>query len=623
MEKKKRKLNLYQKFVLVMIALGLFPMLILSTFVVNSILDSHRESLRANYEQAAFHIASSVDNMLTAYDNASKLTYQYNYGTTGVTAWSISNYDNLRRVLTGEIYAPEEREEQRSQDMAQFLQGVENVDSYIYAVHFLTQNPETGQLSFHFSLRNTFFRDEERFVQYMGYGDWNEASKKLILIPTHETDYFNGLNQRVFTVARNYFDLRGAIGQEKYVGTLFVDVDLERLKLAFKKMNLDSSQDYYLINGDGDCFFSTKTECIGQNLMRQGLLPEASEETLVITTGENDYGLKVVVAVDTKEAFERIGFIKMTMYLFLAACCAALLLASVFFSRKLTQPIYSMMEQMSQVESGNFDMELPIKSQDEIGILSERFNRMSRELKNYINQSYVAQIKQNEAELTALKSQIYPHFLYNTLEIIRMTALDNGDEQVSRMIEALSEQIHYLIGQVQDMVPLEKEVDIIEKYVYLLNCRISGKVTLCVNAPGSAHICVPRLILQPIVENAYVHGIKPKNGRGSIMIEAVRAKERLEISVMDNGVGMDREALLRLEELLMGDEPGIKNEYNWQSIGLKNVHDRIRYLYGEDYGIRVTSTAGVGTMVQVLLPWQEIEEKCPKAEADGTTARLG
>lgn len=622
--KKKKKLNLYQKFVLVMIALGLFPMLILSTFILNSMLDSLRESLRANYEQAAIHISSSVENMLTVYDNASKLAYQYHSGTAGVGAGMINNYDNLRQVLTGENYEPDGLKEQRAQDMAQFLKNVESVDGYIYAAHFLARSQETGELSFHFSLRNTFFKDEERFAETVGYDQWDQTTKKLVLIPTHETDYFNGLNQTVFTVARNYFDLRGAIGQEKYVGTLFVDVDIQKMKLLFKRMHLDSAQDFYLVNDAGDCFFSTVETCIGQNLIQQEMMPQASEETLVITANGNDYGLKVIVAVDTKAAFGRIASLRTTMYVFLAACAAALLLASVFFSRKLTQPIHSMMEQMSRVESGDFDIELPVESQDEIGILSERFNHMSRELKNYINQSYVAQIRQNEAELTALKSQIYPHFLYNTLEIIRMTALDNGDEQVSRMIEALSEQIHYLIGPVQDMVPLEKEVEIIKKYIYLLNCRIAGKVTLSVSTPGSAQVFVPRLILQPIVENAYVHGIKPKNGKGTIMIETARTDDTFEISVMDNGAGMDAEALQRLNELLAGEEPGIKNEYNWQSIGLKNVHDRIRFLYGEAYGIRVTSTAGAGTIVQVLLPYQKIREYGEREAAQSVAgARAG
>src|SRR5690606_38540901 len=107
----------------------------------------------------------------------------------------------------------------------------------------------------------------------------------------------------------------------------------------------------------------------------------------------------------------------------------------------------------------------------------------------------------------------------------------------------------------------------------------------------------------------YVHGIKPKKGSGSIRIEAFIHDEVLEIIVMDNGVGMDEETLFNLHKFLAGNEPGIKNKHNWQSIGLKNVHDRIRYLYGEDYGVFITSTRDVGTMVRICLKMQKEGEK--------------
>ena len=173
---------------------------------------------------------------------------------------------------------------------------------------------------------------------------------------------------------------------------------------------------------------------------------DGQKERFVIRTPENDYGLSVVVSLDTETAFGDIRRMQQTMYFFVAISVAALFAGSFYFSRRLTRPMHEMMRQMSMVETGYFDIELPIRSKDEIGVLSERFNQMSRALKTYINQFYVAQIKQNEAELTALKSQIYPHFLYNTLEIIRMTALEEeGREKVPEMIEALSGQIHYLI----------------------------------------------------------------------------------------------------------------------------------------------------------------------------------
>ncbi len=603
--KSRINLNLYHKFALAMILLGLFPMLILSTFMMNLLLEEYESALSDNYQQAAIHISSSVENMLSVYNDASKSAYYYEAGSqTGEGSYS-SGYDTLRQILTGEIFEYDGRDGGRESEMRTFLQNIENMDGYIYAVHFLTDTPETGRRSFHFSRRKTYFNDEKAFQDSVKYEEWDTGSKRLFLIPTHGTGYYSGVRDEVFTVARNYYDLRGAIGREKYIGTLFLDIDIEKLRLIVKKMHMDKAQNIWLVNEEGDCFYSTRAEAIGRNLEREGLMPVPSGETMVIATQENDYGLKVILAIDTREAFERIRYMRYTMYVFLAVCAGGLLLASIYFSGKLTRPIHNMMEQMSQVESGNFDIQLPVEAYDEIGVLSERFNRMSQELKNYINQSYVAQIKKNEAELTALKSQIYPHFLYNTLEIIRMTAVDNQDGQVSKMIEALSEQMHYLIGPVEDMVPLEKEVDIIRKYVYLLNCRISGKVLLNVQTPGNYEIMVPKLILQPLVENAYVHGIKPKSGRGSIMIEAAVKDERLEVSVIDNGVGMNEEEVKKLEEFLGGEEPGIKNEYNWQSIGLKNVHDRVRYLYGEEYGIRVISTAGVGTMIQVLLPYEK------------------
>lgn len=271
-----------------------------------------------------------------------------------------------------------------------------------------------------------------------------------------------------------------------------------------------------------------------------------------------------------------------------------------------------MMDKMAQIETGNFQVRLPVKSNDEIGILSKRFNQMSRELERYISQVYIAQLKQAEAEMTTLKSQIYPHFLYNTLEVIRMTAVEQHDEKVSNMIEALSVQMHYIIGTVQDMVPLGKEVEIVEKYIYLINCRIEEGLTLHSDVRPYVSAMVPKLILQPIVENAYIHGIKPRNTDGDISIGAEESDGRFIITVMDNGIGMDERELERIRKVLEGDEIGIKNEHNWQSVGLKNVHDRIRHLYGREYGLKISSEDMVGTSINIILPLSEEKEKVEK-----------
>lgn len=604
-----KSFSLYQKFALTIVLLGLLPMAVLATFIANKMIRDYSLALRGQYEQASGYVASSVESMLDAYNTVSKMPYFYNFRDSGVRE-SYLSFDHFRQILYGEGYDPDTLEKDRKGDMEQFLRYIQSVDSYINGVHVIAQDSNGQKQSFHYSVYNTFFSDPELFEEDVKYEELDKTGRNLILAPPHTTAYFYGTPEMVFTVARNYFDLRGPVGNMPYVGTIFIDVDLKKLERIFHSVEFTGNEVFYVVNGNGDCFYSNQEELIGQNVSGELDAIERQEDRFVIRTEENAYGLSVIVSLDTRTAFGDIRRMQQMMYVFVAASVLALLVGSFYFSRRLIRPMHEMMDQMSMVEAGKFDIELPVRSRDEIGVLSRRFNQMSSALKTYINQSYVAQIKQNEAELTALKSQIYPHFLYNTLEIIRMTALEEqGRERVPEMIEALSEQIHYLIGPMQDMVPLEKEIDIVSKYIYLLNCRISGEIQLMVNAQGSSKIQVPKLILQPIVENAYVHGIKPKKGKGCIMIETAILGEQFEISVMDNGVGMNEEEMAKIMQLFESDEPGIKNEYNWQSIGLKNVHDRIRFLYGEEFGIRITSTQAVGTMVRILLPLQEITRK--------------
>lgn len=600
--------NLYQKFTLVIICIGLVPMGVLSTVIMNRMFKEYGESLKANYEQAATYINSGIDNMMDSYNDISKMPYYYNYSSEGSFQVNYMSFDNLRKILYGGEHEEAVLEEARKKEMDAFLRNVQSVDSSIEACHFVVDE-EIVKSPFHASRRNTFLKSERIFGERLRLAELDQASKQMILIPTHPMDYYNRATNQVFTVGRNYFDLTKAVGNTTYIGTLFIDVDLNRITDLFKDTRFNEQDRIYVADQNGYCFYSNRQELVGEKLDLMGEGFQDTKEQQIIDTPYGKHGLKVLIVMDTAAAYQKIRSMQDMMYVFLGASVVALLVSSIWFSRRLTKPIRSMMEQMSQIESGNFKVKLSVESKDEIGILSSRFNQMSQELETYINKSYVAQVKQSEAEMTALKSQIYPHFLYNTLEIIRMTALENEDMKVSMMIEALSQQIHYIIGPVQDLVPLEAEVDIIKKYIYLLNCRISGKVQLTADLGGLSKTMVPKLILQPIVENAYVHGLKPRGGSGHIMLDAVVENQTLVISLMDNGAGMNEETLERLRKLLVSDEIGIKNEHNWQSIGLKNVHDRIRYLYGEEYGLEITSTVSVGTMVRMVMPWDGEEKE--------------
>lgn len=599
MRKRWRELGLYHKFSLTIIAVGLVPMLLLTTFISNSMIHDYRRALEVQYEQATEYVANSIGSMLDSYNNVSKMPYYYNISSYGSAYSSYMSFDNFRKIVYGEIYPADAMQQQRRSDMEDFLQYLGNMDNGIICLHFLAEDLDGEKTDFHKAMDGTYFNNEPLFEQLVGYGDWDRGSNKLTLVPPHDSSYKNGINYKVFSIARNYFDLRGSVGNTPYVGTLFFDIDLRRFDRIFYDVKYQDAEQFYVTDGEGSCFWSNYEDRIGENVLEE---ISGSEGDFVLSKEVGDFNLRVTVVMDMQKAFAKIQHTQRIIYVIIAASCITLLAGSAFFSRRLTKPMHEIMAQMEQIETGNFDIVLPVRTNDEIGVLAGRFNQMGEALKKYINQSYVAQIRQNEAELTALKSQIYPHFLYNTLEVIRMTALDDSENKVPEMIEALSEQIHYLIGPMQDTVPLEKETDIVRKYVYLLNCRISSKVQLEMNIQSVSGMIVPKLILQPIVENAYVHGIKPRKGSGCIMIEAFAKEGVLHINVMDNGVGMEASAVEKLYEVMNGTNPGIKSEYNWQSIGLKNVNDRIKYLYGEEYGIEITSTPGIGTNVHIVMP---------------------
>ena len=602
--KRNRGLSLYQKFALAIICVSLIPLGIFSTFIMKRMLGEYQNSLRTNYEQGAVYVSFGIDMLLDSYNEISKMPYYYNGTSEGDFRYNYVYYDNLRRILYGIDYNTDSVEDLRRQNMNVFLRNVQSVDSAILACHFIADNDILSE-AFHYSSRYTYLQDEDLFRLREQMDTLDKESRKLSLIPSHPSDYYSQSSPQVFTLARNYFDLTGPVGASEYIGTIFIDVDISQLSALCQAIEMDGSAGVYVTDRQGNCFFSSDSDLIGENLDSQNLVFEETPGQMVLETTYGDHGLKVTVLLNTADAFWAIRQMQNSIYLFVVIILIALFLGSMFFSRHLTKPIRNMMEQMAQIENGNFKVQLPVESSDEIGVLSRRFNQMSQELEVYIKKSYMAQLKQNEAELTALRSQIYPHFLYNTLEVIRMTALENNDDRVSLMIEALSQQIRYVIGTVKDFVPLEMEADIVKKYIYLLNCRINGKINLMVDLEGYSHRQVPKLILQPILENAYVHGIKPKGGSGSIRIDAEQTEDVFAVSVLDNGIGMEETTLKKLCELLEGDEIGVKNEHTWQSVGLKNVHDRIRYLYGDKYGLEITSTQGVGTMVRILMPVQE------------------
>ncbi|ADL41450.1 integral membrane sensor signal transduction histidine kinase [Caldicellulosiruptor obsidiansis OB47] len=266
--------------------------------------------------------------------------------------------------------------------------------------------------------------------------------------------------------------------------------------------------------------------------------------------------------------------------------------------KKLRQVILS----MRAVENGNFDVSIDIKGDDEIDELAQHFLNMVEKLKILIGEMVRREVAQKDAQIKALQSQINAHFIYNVLENIKMMAEYSENYDVSDAITKLGKMMRYNMSWKRKFVTLKEEIENIQNYISLMNIRYDKEIKLLVNVDNEIlNIEIPKLILQPIVENAINYGIEPKGEGGSIFIDGSIIGNYIVISIIDDGLGIEKEKLVAIQMALEND---IETEcYHGQGIALKNVNERIKLAYGKEFGIKIDSKFGEFTKVTITLPY--------------------
>lgn len=219
-----------------------------------------------------------------------------------------------------------------------------------------------------------------------------------------------------------------------------------------------------------------------------------------------------------------------------------------------------------------------------------------------LHRQATVEIMKREAEINALQSQINPHFLYNTLETIRGQALCAGATEVASTTKALADIFRYSISKKGTMIHLEEELANIDSYMQIQQIRFSNKFELRKEIDEDVrNIKIPKLVIQPVIENALKYGLEVKREKGYVLIRAFRTDTELVIVVQDDGVGMPTEKLRAINRNLSANNDVMLSEKQASSIGLTNIHNRIRLIYGNHYGVTITSAADIGTTVTLHL----------------------
>ncbi|WP_238653624.1 sensor histidine kinase [Paenibacillus piscarius] len=262
-----------------------------------------------------------------------------------------------------------------------------------------------------------------------------------------------------------------------------------------------------------------------------------------------------------------------------------------FMAGKITKPIKRLLSAMRSVAEGDFQTRVEVVGHDEFGILTQRFNRMNDRIHLLVTENYEIRLKEKEAEIQALNMQMHPHFLYNTLNVMNWTAIENDQQELSRMLVCLSSMLHYTSRKTWAAVPLSEEMNWMENYFYIMSIRFEDKFTVeYAMDPSLMETEVPRLLFQPFVENAILHGFDQTGSGGVIRIRGWLEGAARYFEVEDNGRGMSRETV---DAIL---------HHKSASVGIKNTIDRIQMTYGSEYGISILSSPGQGTRVRITLP---------------------
>ncbi len=386
-------------------------------------------------------------------------------------------------------------------------------------------------------------------------------------------------------------------GAREGVNILYMDVDYQKLFTPYAE-TLISECGLYITDQDGKLVFE-ESRFSGKNqnydLTYSEFLEQrdrGSTDYIILCEQSNTTGWTVWLYQPVGLAGEAMRPIGVMAGVTILICIFAAVLAYFITSGMVSSRIERLTHFMQEVQEGSMDMQMESDDRDEIGMLYRGFGSMMKRIRTLINEVYLSKITQKEAELKALQAQINPHFLYNTLSLINWKALAAGEEDISRMTQALSTFYRTALNRGRNVLQVETELSNTRAYLEIQSMLHDGDFDYEIEAQTEILQCESlNLILQPLVENAIHHGIEEKtDGRGKITVRGWKEDNCVWFMVEDNGVGMEQEVA---DKILTMESKGY---------GVRNVDERIRLCYGEKYAMKVESVVGKGTKMTIHFP---------------------
>lgn len=339
----------------------------------------------------------------------------------------------------------------------------------------------------------------------------------------------------------------------------------------------------------------------------------------------DDYHFGAVLVVNKNLVFSELDGLYQAMAIIMLIIIPVFIYMIYFISHHITKPMGRMMEAAKEIEQGDigFQVEGEPMPNSEFDLLLDSFNHMSSEVKYLVDYAYNEQIARKDAKIIALQSQINPHFLNNTLEMMNWQARMAGDVTVSKMIEALGTLLNYSMDRSnKKMINLAEELRCVDAYFYIVSMRFGKRLKIEKEVENDLlQIRVPQLILQPLIENAVVHGVETvKNG--TIWIKVYKEQDNIILQIINTGKGMTEEDRKRVEDILNGTEgQPSSSSTRHESLAIHNVNERIKLIYGEEYGLTIRPVGEEETASTITIPYVYKEVRESKLDLPGINTK--
>jgi two-component system sensor histidine kinase YesM len=502
----------------------------------------------------------------------------------------LKNYQSLD---TGELY-------EVKQEMHQFVAG---------QMSYLNQTS-------HITL---YTLDYQPIVAYGGMNKkykLDEAELKKIIEKTKKST-----QRTLFNITKDEGHLIISIGikddkSKKIFGYMLVRLDETYFSQMYRYLYLKEHETTFIIDKQNviisgvSRFGEIGDTFLGANLAKDIMRSNESKDSSFITTIDHkkylcsyalikNMDMYIVSLIPKIYLYEEVySFWTSTLIVYIITLILAIIMAYMI-AKSISNPLQKLTLAMNQVKSGDLSATHIDPYRDEIGMVYNNFNEMVLQLKEQLITIQKTEKQKRKMELKALQAQISPHFLVNTLNSIKCLIALQNMPNIEELISALMNLVYQAMSKGDDMITLEQEIQFVKNYITIQRYRYFDKFDVVYDLDEQLlNYKVPRLLLQPIIENAIIHGLAPKEGTGLIKVRLRDEKGDIKVTVMDNGVGIPEE---KIPDILKGGQRH-RSKSAFTSIGVSNIDSRIKLIYGEKYGVDISSTPHLYTIVEINIP---------------------